>query len=69
MITLNLTDREAATLYMRFDMLTNGKGKNKVLDTVFEKLHQSILARQSQGYAKEEVKFNILTELQLFTPK
>ena len=54
---------------MRFDMLTNGKGKNKVLDTVFEKLHQSILARQSQGYAKEEVKFNILTELQLFTPK
>jgi len=65
MIPLNLTDREAATLYMKFDMLMNGNGKNEVLNTIFEKLHWSILARQSQDYPKEEIRFNILDELQL----
>ena len=69
MIVLNLTDREAAILYMQFDMLTNGNSTNKVLGAVFGKLGQSLLARQTQDYAKKELRFNILTELELSAPQ
>jgi len=67
-ITLTLTDREAAILYLKFDMLTNGNNANKVLNAVFEKLEQGLLARQSQDCTKKEVRFNILDELQLSMP-
>ena len=62
MITLSLTDREAAILYLQFDMLTNGGSRNKVLDAVFRKLERSLLASQNQNYARKELRFNILTE-------
>lgn len=68
MIILNLTDREAAILYMQFDMLNNGNSTKKILDIVFGKLEQSLLARKSQDYARKELRFNILTESQLFVP-
>jgi len=42
-ITLTLTDREAAILYLKFDLLICGKGENKDLNAVFEKLEQSLL--------------------------
>lgn len=66
MIVLNLTDREAAILYMQFDMLTNGNSTNKVLGAVFGKLEQSLLDRQNQACARKELRFNILTELELY---
>lgn len=65
MITLNLTNREAAILYLKFDLLTNGGNRNKVLDAIFGKLEQSLLASQNQDYARKELRFNILTELQI----
>ena len=68
MITLNLTEREAAILYLQFDMLTNGGNRNKVLDAVFGKLEQSLLASQNQDYARKELRFNILSELELSRP-
>lgn len=51
---------------MQFDMLTNGNSTNKVLGAVFGKLEQSLLARQDQDYAKKELRFNILSELELY---
>lgn len=68
MINLTLTDQDAAILYMKFDMLTNGNGRNKVLGAVFGKLEQSLLARRSQDYARKELRFNILNELQISQP-
>ena len=65
MITLNLTEREASILYLKFDLLTNGGNRNKVLDAIFGKLEQSLLASQNQDYARKELRFNILTEFQI----
>lgn len=67
-ITLNLTDREAAILYMKFDMFINGDSRNKILGAIFGKLEQSLLARQNQDYARKELRFNILTALQMSQP-
>ena len=65
MITLNLTEREASILYLKFDLLTNGGNRNKVLGAVFGKLEQSLLTQQNQDAVKKELRFNILTEFQI----
>ena len=67
MITLNLTDREAAILYLKFDLFTKGNEVNKDLDTIFEKLEQMLLINKRNN-ARKELRFNILTEFQISQP-
>ena len=48
MIILNLTDREAAILYLKFDLLIHKDETDEDLDTVFKKLEQSLLIRKKK---------------------
>lgn len=51
MISLGLTDREAAILYLKFDLLTQEKDENKDLDVIFEKLEQVLLINKRDNAA------------------